>query len=185
MEHHWEGSIHIAAPLTRVYRYLADLPRHCEWAQTLERMEQVRLGDSRGIGATYRTDERQAFHSDRRPRESLTNRKAFKGTTVCEVRELVPDRRIAWHAYAVPRIGVHADLAFDLTPRTDGGTMLTQRITMHQPALPLWVFRKLVFKMSAEEMTAKAEAQWRASLRNIKAILEEERQEAAPVSVSA
>jgi uncharacterized membrane protein len=171
MERQWQGSVHVDAPVEQVYRYLADFPKHCEWAQTLERMEQIKPGDSAGIGRTYKTTERQAFQSDRAPRETLD--KGFKGTTMCEVRELVPNTRIAWHSYAVPKMGVSADLAFDLAADADGGTTVTQRITMHQPALPMWIFRKFVFKMSEEEMETRALAQWDASLANIKAIVEE------------
>lgn len=171
MESQWQGSVRVDAPVEEVYRYLADFPKHCEWAQTLARMEETKAGDSAGIGRTYKTTERQAFQSDRGPREELT--KGFKGTTVCEVRELVPNRRIAWHSYALPKMGVSADLAFDLSSDAAGGTTVTQRITMHQPALPMLIFRTFVFKMSAAEMEKRARAQWQASLANIKAILEE------------
>lgn len=173
MDHQWQDTIHIDAPVEAVYAYLADLPRHCEWAQTLESMELKKPGDARGVGAQYLTHERQAFQNDRRPRESLADRKAFKGTTLAEVRELVPNRRIAWHSHPVPRMGVHADIALELAPAPDGGTTLTQRIAMHQAALPMLLFRP-VFRMGPEEMKAKSEAQWKASLQNIKAILEED-----------
>jgi uncharacterized membrane protein len=174
MDHQWTGTVHIAAPVETVYQYLAELPRHCEWAQTLERMEQQRPGDARGLGARYLTYERQAFQHDRQPRESLANRPGFKGKTLAEVRELVPNRRIAWHSHPVPRMGVHADIAFELLPAPDGGTTLTQRIAMHQAPLVMLMFRP-VFRMRPEEMAAKSTAQWQASLQNIKAILEEHR----------
>ena len=72
MDINWQGSVQINAPVEQVYRYLADFPRHCEWAQTLERMEQIRAGDSTGIGARYLTFERQAMQADRKPYERLT-----------------------------------------------------------------------------------------------------------------
>lgn len=176
MERQWQGSVHVDAPVEQTYRYLADFPKHVEWAQTLAHMEETKPGDSAGIGRTYKTTERQAFQSDRQPREALS--KGFKGTTICEVRELVPNRRIAWHSYALPKMGISADLAFDLAPDAAGGTTVTQTITMHQPAVPTWIFRMLVFKMSEEEMEKRARAQWQASLANIKAILEESKADA-------
>jgi len=179
MDIEWQGSIEIAAPVERVYAYLADFPRHCEWAQTLERMEQTKPGSSSGVGAVYRTYERQGFQSDRLPRGPLPE-KASKGTTVCEVRELEPNRRIAWHADATPKVGVHADLAFDLAPTNVGATRLTQTIRMHQPWLMTKVF-PLMFKLSMAEMDRRAREQWQASLRNIKAIMEED---AAAVAAS-
>jgi uncharacterized membrane protein len=171
METTWTGSVEIAAPVERVYAYLADFPRHCEWAQTLERMEQKKAGDAAGVGATYLTFERQAFQADRPPRGPLPA-KAFKGKTLAEVREKSPNRRLAWHSHPVPRMGVWADIAFDVAPDGHGGTRLTQTIAMHQAWLPLQLFARLAFKTTPAAMEAKAQAQWQASLNNIKALLE-------------
>jgi uncharacterized membrane protein len=168
MNEDWQGTIHIKAPVEQVYSYLADFPRHCEWAQTLDRMEQVRPGDSKGIGTQYRTFERQAFQADRQPRAPLS--KGMRGTTLCEVRELIPNRRIAWRAHPLPwKMGTQAELAFELAPHPEGGTTLTQTIHMQIPHLVMAVMGRL-----AGAGPGKAQAQWQASLQNIKAILEEE-----------
>ena len=53
----WQGFVDIAAPVDKVYAYLADFPKHCEWAQTLESMELKKPGDANGVGAVYRTGE--------------------------------------------------------------------------------------------------------------------------------
>ena len=37
MDIQWQSSVDIAAPVDKVYTYLADFPKHCGWAQTLER----------------------------------------------------------------------------------------------------------------------------------------------------
>jgi uncharacterized membrane protein len=171
MDVNWSGSVHINAPVERVYAYLADFPRHCEWAQTLERMEQQRAGDANGIGARYLTYERQAFQADRAPRGPMPA-KAFKGKTLAEIRELVPNRRIAWHSHPVPRMRIWADIAFDLAPEGNG-TKLTQTIQMHQGWLPMQLFSRLAFKTTPAGMEEKGRAQWAASLQNIKSILEE------------
>ena len=168
MDINWQGSIRINAPIEQVYHYLADFPRHCEWAQTLERMEQVRAGDSTGIGARYLTFERQAMQADRKPYERLT--RGMRVKTMCEVRELTPERRIAWHAHTAPKaMGLYADLDFELGPTEDGGTLLTQHYHFHQPA-PMVLMFKLMF---GRDLAAKGNAQWEASLHNIKAILEQ------------
>jgi uncharacterized protein YndB with AHSA1/START domain len=168
MDINWQGSIRINAPVEQVYRYLADFPCHCEWAKTLERMEQLRAGGSTGIGACYLTNERQAMQADRKPYERLTSGMRVK--TMCEVRELTPERRIAWHAHTVPKaMGLYANLDFELAPTEDGGTLLTQHYHFHQPA-PMVLMFKLMF---ARDLAAKENAQWEASLRNIKAILEQ------------
>lgn len=180
MDTNWTGTVMIDAPVERVYAYLADFPKHCEWAQTLERMEQKRPGTAEGVGAVYKTYERQAMHADRTPRGPLPAN-AFKGTTECEITELVPNRRIAWRAHPVPvGMGVNARLAFDLQPDPNGGTRLTQTISMHQSWLPVQIFSRLVFKVTPEQMEQKAAAQWQASLNNIKAILEERPREPVP-----
>jgi uncharacterized protein YndB with AHSA1/START domain len=165
----WQGNIHIRVPVEQVYRYLADFPRHCEWAQTLERMEQIRAGNSAGVGTQYLTTERQAMQADRRPREALT--RGMRVKTICEIRELTPNRRIAWHAHTAPKAsGLYADLAFEFAPVEEGGTLLTQHYHFHQPAPVAFVFR-LIYGRDIDE---KGYAQWAAGLRNIKAILEEQ-----------
>jgi hypothetical protein len=99
--------------------------------------------------------------------------KAFKGTTECEVTELTPNERIAWRAHPVPiGMGIHAELAFDIVPDGNGGTTLAQTIQMHEPWLASQLFSRLM-RMNPATMEVKARAQWEASLRNIKAILEE------------
>jgi uncharacterized protein YndB with AHSA1/START domain len=164
----WQSTIQIDAPVDQVYQYLADFPRHCDWAQTLEHMEQVRAGDSAGVGARYLTTERQAMQTDRKPYAALSSGMRVK--TMCEIRELTPNRRIAWHAHTVPQaMGLYADLAFELTPAAAGGTLLTQHYRFHQPALMVFMF-KLIY---GRDLDQKGYAQWEAGLRNIKAILEE------------
>jgi uncharacterized membrane protein len=96
----WDGTVTIHVPVERVYRYLADLPRHTEWAQSVETLELLRPGDGSGLGARYRVIERQVWQTDRRPRQSLTDKYGKPGDFLCEVRELIPNRRIAWHAWA-------------------------------------------------------------------------------------
>jgi uncharacterized membrane protein len=165
MEHSWKQTIRIDRPVEEVYAYLADFPRHAEWAQTVVQLEKISGGTGAGVGTRYKTTERQAFQADRKPREALT--RGMKATTVCEITELVPNRRIAWRANPRPKMGIQANLSFDLAP-ADGGTDLTQSIRMQQGRFGAFV-GKYIFRATP----AKAEAQYAASLRNIKTILEE------------
>lgn len=163
----WQGSVQIDAPVEQVYRYLAELPRHAEWAQSVERLELVRAGDHIGVGAIYRTAERQGWQTDRAPRAPLT--RGVAGTTMCELIELIPNRRIAWRSWApVPGVRHAGAYAFDLAPDERGGTRLTQSAALEDNWLGDLVSR-LVFKTTPP----KARAQWEASLRNIKALLEQ------------
>jgi uncharacterized membrane protein len=166
MDVNWQSSIQIEAPVEHVYRYLADLPRHAEWAQSVERLELTRAGDSSGVGATYRTAERQDWQTDRAPRAPLT--RGVAGATMCEMVELIPNRRIAWRSWApVPGVKHAGAYAFELSSDGNGGTRLTQSAALNDNWLGDIVSR-LVFKTTPE----KARAQWQASLSNIKTILE-------------
>jgi hypothetical protein len=171
MDISWEGSIQIEAPITLVYAYLSDLTRHVEWAQSVEHIELMHPGDDAGIGAVYLTFERQALQSDRQPHQSLSGRGGVKESSVAIVRELVPNRRIAWHAYSRPRQAIHADFAFDLAQGIDGGTTLTQTVWMHisQPAL---LAGCVLLRMRPHGIRTRSGEQWWASLRNIASILE-------------
>lgn len=134
MDIRWQNTVQINRPAEQVYSYLADFPRHAEWALTLVRLEQVHPGDSSGVGAQYLTYERQAMHPDRQPFEPLT--KGLAAKTMGEVQELIPHRRIAWRAFMVPKTGLRSNLSFELTPVTDGRTLLKQSIFFHIPGHP-------------------------------------------------
>lgn len=175
----WTGTITIAAPVERVYAYLADLPRHAEWAQSVQQLVVVRAGDERGVGTIYRATERQVWQANRRPREPLTVGTA--GEMICQLTELVPNRRIAWRAWVpVPILRHEGNYAFELAP-VPGGTRLTQTSQL----IDNWIgniVSQLVFKTTP----AKARAQWEASLANIKLILEEDAAPAvAPAALAA
>jgi hypothetical protein len=170
----WQGSVDIAAPVDKVYAYLADFPKHCEWAQTLESMELKKPGDANGVGAVYRTNEKQALQSDRPPRGPMPE-KATKGTTECEVTELVPNSRIAWKAHPLPiGMGFHAELSFDLAPVDGNRTRLTQNVNFHGPTPIMKFFSKFLYKDSLANMESKQKAQYQAGLNNIKTIMEEQ-----------
>ena len=167
MDINWQGSVRIAAPIGRVYCYLADFPRHSEWAQTVERLELVHAGDPTGVGAQYLTIERQTLQADRKPREPLT--KGEPDQTLCEVRELMLNRRIAWHAHILPDADPSADLDFDLADAENGDTLLIQHQRLSVPDSMVAEMQRM-FDSDVLELLC---MQWEAGLRNIKAILEE------------
>ena len=104
MDIEWKGQVQIQRPIEQVFAYLADFQRHAEWAQTLVKMEQVREGNSLGIGAVYRTYERQAMQSNRQPGEALLH--GMEAKTLCEITEIIPNKRIAWHSHTLPKTGM-------------------------------------------------------------------------------
>jgi hypothetical protein len=163
MDIHWSNSIQIHRPVAQVYAYLADFPRHAEWAQTVVRLEKIRDGDSSGVGAEYLTHERQAMQTDRKPGEPL--KKGMKAKTVCAVRALEPHQRIAWHSHLTMIKSTYADWEFRLESDGNGGTRLTQEGKFHFSPLSQGLGRLL-------DMERKALAQFDAGLQNIKLILE-------------
>lgn len=165
MDIHWKNSIRINRPIEQVYAYLANFPRHAEWAQTVERLEKIREGDSSGVGAEYLTHERQAMQTDRKPGEPL--KKGMKAKTICAVRALVPNQRIAWHSHLTMIKSTFADWEFRLETDGNGGTRLTQEGNFHFSPLSQGLGRLL-------KMERKALAQFEAGLQNIKLILEKE-----------
>lgn len=143
MRLHWQNSIEVPIPVERIYDTLSDFQRHAEWARSIERMEQVREGDSTGVGARYITHERIEF-----PPKNGGKAKTSSMRTLCEVRELVPNRRIAWHAHPIPRSG-SAELSFDLTPTPDGGTRITQTVQEYYP-LPVETMIRLLYNVTED-----------------------------------
>ena len=117
MAKQWQGTVFIDAPVSEVYRFLADFAHHAEWDFAATRLEQVEAGDARGVGAEWRTYEKLDSLQSDRGGKSLLHLGGAVGVTVREVRELEPNKRIAWHTYPIPRMGVTADCAFDLGGR--------------------------------------------------------------------
>jgi uncharacterized protein YndB with AHSA1/START domain len=131
----WQNSIEVPAPVDQVYAKLSDFERHAEWARSIERMEKVRDGDANGIGRRYITHERIEF-----PASGSKKTRTSSMRTLCEVRELVPGQRIAWHAHPLPRTG-SAELCFELSPTDDGGTRITQTVREYYPLPIAFVMR--------------------------------------------
>lgn len=171
MDIRWQGEIQIAAPYDFVYEYLANFPRHAEWAQTIERMEQRKPGDERGVGAQYYTYERQGMQCNRQPGEAITMGRPVE--TIAEVRELSPYYRIVWHARSAQKPLLNAELSFDVKAAETGGTRLFQRIYMHT-SKPYDMLDKFRNRTDPVVLRAQLRAQWEAGLRNIKDIVEGE-----------
>ncbi len=168
MNINWQNTIRVRSPIDQVYGYLSQFPRHVEWAQTLERMEQVGAANANGVGAIYLTHERQAFQNDRAPNAPV-RKMAMPAQTVCEVTALEPNQRIAWKSSMRGMSSVYADWEFCLEPDGANATRVTQRSAFHFGPVPEGMGRLL-------KMDQKAVSQFDASLNNIKLILEQNSQ---------
>ena len=166
MAKQWQGTVSINAPVSEVYRFLADFSRHAEWDQSATRLEQVESGDVNGVGAKWRTYEKLDSLKGNPDRKSLLHLDGSLGVTVRQVRELVPNKRIAWHTYPIPRMGITADCAFELEEE-NGGTKLTETVQINV----LGVLDS-VGKFVIRNLDAKQTAQWSENLEAIRAIVE-------------
>jgi uncharacterized membrane protein len=161
----WQSSIQIHTPIERLYTYLADFPRHAEWAQSVQQLTATKPGAADGTGTIYRTAERQNWQDSRKPFAPLTE--GIAGDTFCQIVALIPYHTITWRSW-VPYPGVtHAgEYQFQLNAVSDG-TQLTQQIYLYDNWIGDLISRH-VFKTTEP----KAFAQWQASLMNIKRIME-------------
>ena len=144
-----EVSIDIDVPVSEAHRYLADFPRHKEWAY-------ARMADLKAL-----TPGPIRVGSEFDAAETVP----FKAVTHSRITALEPGSRIGWHAWWGP--GSAFDWEFVLSER-DGGTHLVQRTAWHTALLfrvlswPLILLRRR--QMPVEN---------RHSLERIKANLEE------------
>lgn len=119
-----EVSIEIDTPVSEVYRYLADFPRHLEWAYArMSYLKRVTPGPTQ-VGSEFDAAETMPF----------------KAVTHSRITALDPLSRIAWHAWFSK--GSAFDWEFLLSER-DGGTHLVQRTTWHTA----FVFRVLTWPL--------------------------------------
>jgi hypothetical protein len=162
----WQGEVHIDAPVSEVYRFLADFSRHNEWDSSVTRLELVEKGDANGIGDHWRAYEKLDTLQSDRGRKPLLQLHGNVGVAVREVRELVPNKRVAWHTYPVPRMGITADCSFDLEEE-NGGTKLTETVQINALSV-LESFGKFVFK----SLDAKQTAQWEQNLQAVRQAVE-------------
>ena len=103
-----EVSIDIEAPVSEVYRYLSDFPRHREWSSaSMTYLTQLTPGPI-AVGSEFEAGETVPG----------------KVVTRSRVTALEPNRRIAWHAWLWKLNAV--DWKFVLSER-GGGTHLVQR----------------------------------------------------------
>lgn len=141
----WEKSIQTRCPRDAAYAYLADFDRHRECSTSLDRMERIADGEANGIGRRYMTYEKLDF-ADGSWKRRLPGTSAAR--TTCEIRELVPATRIAWHARPVPGFLGQAGLLFEFED-VDGGTLVRQRVVERYPR-PIAFVMKSVMNVTEE-----------------------------------
>jgi hypothetical protein len=170
----YQTDVHIHAPIEKVYRYLADFPRHVEWNHQPQSMTALTGGDP-VVGSQYRTEEsspsnmpflRKIIMSMMAP----LGRVLFKmdGYTIAEITDLTSNKRVAWTAHMPDREGkklmqMHWELLLD---ERDGGVLVTQTCQIDPPA------DSPMFKMVTEDWVVNGKSEVALNLKRLKAILE-------------
>jgi hypothetical protein len=122
---------------------LADFYRHPEWDHSTVKVEKTKDGDSSGVGAEWKIHE--TFDLFRTGLKESEKKKAT-GLVKRVLREVVPNQKVEWHAYPIPRVGVSADYTFRLEP--DGsGTKVTQQVTLNVIGLVDAVARRITWDL--------------------------------------
>jgi hypothetical protein len=106
-----EVSIEIAAPLDKVYRYLADFARHSEWSMSVAAIEQMTPGQV-GVGTEFKS-------SESIPQEFVS---------FAKITALDAPTRVAWES--TDHQVFRTNWEFEISPNS-GGTHLVQRVTFH------------------------------------------------------
>jgi uncharacterized membrane protein len=151
--------IDIAAPVERVYDYLADFTRHQEWSLGVAELVQT-SGTGTVVGAEFKASE--------------TVPVSF--VSYSRVTALEPPRRIAWTSWDDRTF--HVDWSFDLSPTVGGGTRLVQRGVFRPDGL----FGKIMAALIRKRQIPKENRQ---SMERIKELIESGKAIEPPASATA
>ncbi|MEX1255483.1 MAG: SRPBCC family protein [Dehalococcoidia bacterium] len=119
-----EQQITINAPAEKVFSYLADIPRHSEWARPEHKVEIKKTSDGAvGQGSTFQS----VGHQFGKNQDALT------------ITEYTPNTRLVFEADGNAGLIRHS---FDLTPG-DGGVQVTKSVEFVQTKFPFALFAPL------------------------------------------
>ena len=166
----YKTDVHINAPIERVYRYLADFPRHVEWNHQPQAMTALTEGET-AVGSQYRTEETNPSNMPLMQRIMMPlMRMRYKSETftIAEITDLNPNKRVAWTAHAPNKQGkklmqMHWEL---LLEEKNGGTQVTQSCEIDPPADSPFA------SMVSDDMVANGKAETARNLKRLKSILE-------------
>jgi uncharacterized membrane protein len=176
MKKEWEHSVMVDAPVDQVFALVADASRHPEWDKFTKRVELAKEGDAAGVGAEWKVYEQLGLFT--LDDEKLASSR-LTGLAKRVVRELVPNKRVAWHTHPVPNVGISADLSYDFVEQGNS-TRVTFEAVVSVPVVLEQVRRAVLRNLDDRQ-----HGQWVASLEKLKAVAEEAyaREQIVPVAV--
>jgi uncharacterized membrane protein len=159
----WEHSVVVQAPVDQVFALVADFNKHPEWDKFTKRVEQTKPGDASGVGAEWKVYEQLglfALGQGERDPKHLT------GLAKREIRAVVPNEKVSWRTHPVPNVGIGADMTFEFAAAANG-TQVTYRVDVDVPKL-----MEKVTKVILSNLDSRQQAQWTASLEQLKVVAE-------------
>jgi uncharacterized membrane protein len=163
MQKFWEGSVHVDAPADEVWAWVADFNRHPEWDRFTKSIELVKAGDELGVGAEWKVKEQLGMFTAEDKKNWFEHGMA---TGKREVRHVVPGRKIVWHTYPVPKMGISAEFTFELIPESEG-TLLRQAVQLNVPGV-----MDVVGRVVAPKRDRIQQALWQKNLDQLKGVVE-------------
>jgi uncharacterized membrane protein len=156
MKKEWEHSVVVHAPVEQVFSLVADVNRHPEWDKYTKRVELSKAGQPDGVGAEWKVYEQLGLFS-----LGETNNKDSKhltGLAKRVIREVVPNKRVAWLTNSVPNVGISADMSYDFEAEGDS-TRVTFRAVISVPGVLERVGRVILRNLDERQ-----QGQWASSL---------------------
>ena len=163
MKKTWEHSLVVQAPVDQVYGWVADFNKHPEWDKFTKKVEETKPGDANGVGSEWKVYEQLglfALGQGERDPKHLT------GLAKREVRVVEPNEKIVWRTHAIPNVGIGADVTYTFAAE-DGGTRVGFRVDVDVPKL-----MEKMTKLILSNLDTRQQAQWTASLENLKSMAE-------------
>jgi uncharacterized membrane protein len=164
-----EQTVVIQAPISAVYEYISDFPRHVEWNHQPTEMTKITEGPV-GVGSVFHTTEQT-------PRDMpWLMKKVFPllgkllgttGYTEAEITALDPERRVAWKAQApLKKGGFVAKTEWEIDLESQGeATKVTQQVH----------FRFFTKGVNAESAAAQTSDEMERNLARLKEIVEDQK----------
>lgn len=159
----------IQAPITSVYQYVSDFPRHVEWNHQPTQMTKITDGPV-GVGSVFRTIEQTPRDMSWLMKKIFPLMSKLMGVadhTEAEITELDPERRVAWKAQApLKKGGFLAKTEWEIDLESQGkATKVAQRVHFR-------FFNKMSERMNMETMAAQTGDEMEHNLARLKEIVE-------------
>ena len=103
MKKSWEHTLHVDAPIDQVFALVSDFNEHVAWDRFTKKVELMSPGDDNGRGAGWRVYEQMGLFSLGEPDYDP---KMMTGIAKRTVREVEPNKRIAWSTHPVPNLSL-------------------------------------------------------------------------------